>query len=136
MFALISSRSSEITPEQMILAYREKYKIESAFREMKTILKLRPWFVYKEQHVRAHYTICVLAYLLERLLDLELEKHDAKNEGWTLARLKEELKKYRLTEIQTGSARTPVRKILQIVPPEIQQLLNLLGLKPALKPAA
>ncbi|MEO5968569.1 MAG: transposase, partial [Bdellovibrionia bacterium] len=134
IFALISSRKSEITPEQMILAYREKYKIESAFREMKSILKLRPWFVYKEEHVRAHYTICVLAYLLERLMDLDLENSDAKNDGWSLTQFKEELQKIRLTEIHTGSTRTPVRKILQNVSPEIQNLLNQLGLKLALKP--
>jgi len=50
-----------------------------------------------------------------------------------LPRLKEELKKYRLAEIQTGSSQTPTRKILQNIPSEIQALLALLGLKSALK---
>ncbi|MEK6705044.1 MAG: hypothetical protein AABZ06_04600 [Bdellovibrionota bacterium] len=38
----------------LMAAYRQKYLIENAFLEMKSILKLRPWFVYKTEHVRAH----------------------------------------------------------------------------------
>src|SRR5262249_18309820 len=83
VFALITSPKSPLGAQEMIHAYRQKYLIEAAFREMKSILKLRPWFVYKEEHVRAHYTICVLAYVLERLLDLRLEEHHLKDQGWT-----------------------------------------------------
>ena len=53
IFALITSPGSGLDAEAMILAYRQKYLIESAFREMKSILKLRPWFVYKDEHIRA-----------------------------------------------------------------------------------
>ena len=33
---------------------------------------------------------CVLAYVLERLLDLRLDEQHLKDRGWTLPRLKEE----------------------------------------------
>lgn len=32
---------------------------------MKYFLKFRPSFVYTNDHVRAHYTICILGYLLD-----------------------------------------------------------------------
>jgi len=131
IFALITSPGSEQTSEEMMTAYRQKYLIESAFREMKSILKLRPWFVYKMEHVRAHYTICVLAYALERILDLLLEEHGAKGDGWTLPRLKEELSRYRLIEISVADRHKS--KTLQRVPDELRALLKSLGLESCLK---
>ena len=128
-FALITSEKSDLTAEQMVQVYRQKYLIESAFREMKSILKLRPWFVYKETHVRAHYTICVLAYLLERQIDLLLEKNGLKEKGWTVGRLKEQLSQYRLVELGIGDK---TRTILQKIPTELKELLKTLKLNAAL----
>ena len=39
--------------------------VEEAFRELKSFLKFKPSFVYTDKHVRAHYTICILGYLLD-----------------------------------------------------------------------
>ena len=39
--------------------------MEEEFKEVKYFLKFRPTFVYSNEHVRAHYTICILAYLLD-----------------------------------------------------------------------
>ena len=133
VFALISSPGAELTGSDMMLAYRQKYLIESAFREMKSILKLRPWFVYKEAHIRAHYTICVLAYALERILDLMLEEKNCKADGWTLGRLKEELRENRLVELQFGE--THRRRVPQKAPAELVAVLKKLGLQTCLKPA-
>ena len=132
IFALITSPGSPLTASDMILAYREKYLIESAFREMKSILKLRPWFVYKDEHIRAHYTICVLAYLLEKILDLRLEEKALKAEGFTLGSIKEELKKYRLVEFALGEKHR--RQVLQKIPDELGSVLKRLRLNTSLKP--
>ena len=131
VFALITSPGSPLSPQAVIQAYRQKYLIEAAFREMKSVLKLRPWFVYKEEHVKAHYTICVLAFFLERLLDLKLEEQHLKDQGWTLPQLKEELQKIHLVELSlAGKSHTT----LQSVPKSIQSLLHKIGLKSSLSP--
>ncbi len=52
-------------PEKLICAYRDKNRVEEGFKEVKSFLKFRPTFVYSNDHVRAHYTICILAYLLD-----------------------------------------------------------------------
>ena len=54
-----------LSPEKLIRAYRDKNRVEEGFREVKSFLKFRPTFVYRNDHVRAHYTICILAYLLD-----------------------------------------------------------------------
>lgn len=131
VFALITSPKCKLTAEEMLLAYREKYLIEHAFREMKQALKLRPWFVYKMEHVRAHYTICVLAYLLEKILDLKLASSGLKNEGWTLGRIKEELSQIRMVEICVAG-KNP-RRTLQKIPAELSSVIRRLGLSSSLK---
>ncbi|NOR47387.1 MAG: IS1634 family transposase [Methanosarcinaceae archaeon] len=54
-----------LSPEKLISAYRDKNRVEEGFKEVKSFLKFRPTFVYSNDHVRAHYTICILAYLLD-----------------------------------------------------------------------
>lgn len=52
------------SPEKIIYGYRNKRKIEDAFKHLKSFLKIRPFWVNLDEHVRAVYTICVLAYSL------------------------------------------------------------------------
>lgn len=54
----------KLTEEDLISAYRDKNQIEQAFRDVKSFIKIQPFNVWEPKHVRAHYTICVLSYLL------------------------------------------------------------------------
>lgn len=54
--------------EQIISAYRDKNRIEDAFKHISSFIQFRPIYVFKPEHVKAHYTICVLAYLLNIIL--------------------------------------------------------------------
>lgn len=61
----IESEEYRLKPEELISAYRDKNRIEEAFRDVKSFIKFQPTFVYTDDHVRAHYTICILSYLLD-----------------------------------------------------------------------
>ena len=61
-------RGFKVKPQTIIKAYREKTKIEDVFKNVKSFLKLRPFFVNTEAHVKAVYTICILAYFINRYL--------------------------------------------------------------------
>ncbi|MFV1977224.1 MAG: IS1634 family transposase [Candidatus Scalindua sp.] len=52
--------------EKIIKAYRDKTKIEDVFKHIKSFLKIRPFYVNLDEHVRAVYSICVLAYFLNK----------------------------------------------------------------------
>ncbi|MFH1328791.1 MAG: IS1634 family transposase [Candidatus Bathyarchaeota archaeon] len=123
-FALVCSPQSDLSPKQMVYHYREKYRIEEAFRNMKSLLKLRPWFVYKEEHVRAHYSICVIAYVLKKLIDEKLQRAGLKDEGYTLESILEQFHSIKAGEIALG----PHKKIALTAPtPLIKQWLSALG---------
>jgi len=61
----IEPEEYRLGPEELIRAYRDKNMIEEAFRDIKSFIKFQPTFVYTDDHVRAHYTICILSYLLD-----------------------------------------------------------------------
>lgn len=44
--------------------YRLKNTIEESFRILSNFVGIEPFYVYKDEHVKAHFTICVLAYLI------------------------------------------------------------------------
>lgn len=52
--------------ETLIRSYREKSVIEDVFKHLKSFLHLRPFYVHRDAHVRAVYTICVLGYVLNK----------------------------------------------------------------------
>jgi hypothetical protein len=54
----------KLTEKDLISAYRDKNQIDQAFKDVKSFIKIQPFNVWEPKHVRAHYTICVLSYLL------------------------------------------------------------------------
>ena len=65
----------KLKTEEAITPYREKENIEEAFRDIKSFIKIEPVFVWTEDHVKAHYTICVLSYLINRTLTMRLHEN-------------------------------------------------------------
>lgn len=61
-------RGFKLKPERLIKAYRNKTKIEDVFKNVKSFLKLRPFFVNTEAHVKAVYTICIQSYFINKYL--------------------------------------------------------------------
>lgn len=59
---------------EVIQKYRDKNKIEEAFREMKSQLALRPIYLTRPERVKAHITICIIAYLLINSMEMMLRK--------------------------------------------------------------
>lgn len=61
-------RGFKVKPQTIIKAYCDKTKIEDVFKNVKSFLNIRPLFVNTEAHVKAVYTICILAYFINRYL--------------------------------------------------------------------
>lgn len=89
----------------VVQPYREKVVIESSFRDIKSFIEISPVHVWKPEHVRAHYTICVLAHLIDRTLSLRLhEKMGCKTEEVVShERLYEELAGCRLNHVKLNA---------------------------------
>ena len=65
--------------KRIIQAYREKTQIEDAFKNIKSFVKIRPFFVNKDEHVKSVYTICVLSYFINRYLSQKRKASEGKD---------------------------------------------------------
>lgn len=78
----------QLTSSGAIDYYRQKNKVEEAFREIKDYLQLRPFFLRREKRIRAHVSICVVGYLLFNAMEQRLRQH---GETRNVTRILEEL---------------------------------------------
>jgi transposase len=70
-YAIITSEIDE-SDEHIIEMYRGLWRIEETFKITKSVLRTRPIFVYKSEHVGGHFLVCFIALMLLRLVELRL----------------------------------------------------------------
>lgn len=66
---LLRTSDQTLTPEDLAAAYKQLLAVEAGWREMKSSLRLRPVFHYREDRIRAHIQLCWLALLLIRVIE-------------------------------------------------------------------
>lgn len=71
---VLKTNAAELSPEECLHAYKLLQEVEAAFRTMKDVLQLRPIYLWNQEHVEGHIAVCVLAYLLRKLLQLRLRQ--------------------------------------------------------------
>ena len=113
--------------EEIILAYRDRYKIERAFRWTKDPLLLRwtPMYHWTDSKIRVHGLTCVMALLYLSLLNKRMKEAALK---MSLDRVMEVLRGIRLALCYYPRRRQPVRKVCRISSTE-QELLTSLNIK-------
>ena len=66
---LLRTSDQTLTPEDLAAAYKQLLAVEAGWRDMKSSLRLRPVFHYREDRIRAHIQLCWLALLLIRVVE-------------------------------------------------------------------
>jgi transposase len=61
--------SAVLSPSEIALAYKGLWRIENAFRELKTGLEIRPCYHWTESRVKGHVAICFLALVIEAVIE-------------------------------------------------------------------
>jgi transposase len=95
---------------RIVASYRDKDKVEQAFRNIKSFVKFSPVYVFKEKHVRAHYTICILSYLLNISIVNQV-KEVSISSFKSSDHIYEELSDCILAEFKASPGGKPVKKI-------------------------
>jgi len=85
---LLRTSDPSLSAEDVALGYKQLLEVERGWRDMKTVLELRPVFHRKQERIRAHVLLCWLALLLVRVA--ELATHD------TWRHLRDELERVHL----------------------------------------
>ena len=66
----------EMNEKEVIDAYHGLTRIEDQFRIMKGVLNTRPIFVRTPEHIDAHLTMCTIALIITRLIQLRVLKNN------------------------------------------------------------
>lgn len=61
-----------LAPDTVAKAYKQLWRVEAAFRTLKSSLELRPMYHWTERRVRGHVMICFLALVLDWMLQRKL----------------------------------------------------------------
>jgi hypothetical protein len=105
--------SSDVPAEQMdhqqvVASYKSLSLVEVAFRNLKTVsLEMRPVFHKKDDRIRSHVFVCMLAYYLQwqvqqRLKPLFAQDGKGKERQWTFSNVMERLKALRRQRVKVG----------------------------------
>ena len=66
---LLRCADPTLTPEDIALGYKQLLEVERGWRDMKSVLDLRPVYHRLEERIRAHVLLCWLALLLVRVAE-------------------------------------------------------------------
>lgn len=66
---VIRSNTENLTAEQLITTYKDLKTIEASFRIIKDVIELRPIYHHKNDRIKGHVFICILAFLVTRILE-------------------------------------------------------------------
>jgi transposase len=115
--------------EQVVQTYKDLGHVERAFRNLKTVqLEIRPVYHKKDDRIRAHVFLCMLAYYVQWHMHKRLEPlfsgdEKGKNRRWTFESVIEQLRQITSNTVQVGKVQ--FEQISQ--PTETQkQIINLL----------
>lgn len=116
---VVHSNDDTLSGADMALGYKQLQRVEQAWRDMKSGLKLRPVFHWAVHRIHAHVAITVLALLLERAAE-----HDCAD---TWRNIRADLK-----QIQLGQLSSPHGTVWQVTDPapEVAKRLKSLRIEP------
>ena len=66
---VVRSNDDTLTAEDLALGYKQLYRVEHSFRQLKSELRLRPVYHRVARRIRAHIALSVIALLLERMAE-------------------------------------------------------------------
>lgn len=74
---LTNIAGSQLGSSEVVSNYKELWKIEDAFGEIKGPLETRPIFHWTDKRIEAHILVCLLAYYIEAVVTKELRSEDS-----------------------------------------------------------
>jgi transposase len=88
--------NTELDWKEVVLAYKDLWQVEAAFRTLKSELEMGPIYHYTERRIRAHIFVCFLALLLKIVFHKNLL---AVNRKLSLNKVLEDIKKIKAVQI-------------------------------------
>lgn len=115
---VLMTNALDLPAEELVWGYRDLWRVERAFRSMKSVLDIEPVYHRTPQRITAHVHLCVLAYLMTRVVEMRTQ------ESWE--RVREQLELISLSQLEGQGMRVLRTKRLSAVE---EKLLKKCGVK-------
>jgi hypothetical protein len=92
--------ATELSPEEVATAYKELWRVEAAFRDLKSGLEIRPMYHWTPSRVRGHIGVCFLALVVESALARLLRDHGCQQ---SVARVIDVLQQVKAVRVELDS---------------------------------
>lgn len=125
IYCLLTNLSEDMSAEFLLSSYRQRRKVEIAFSYLKGFIEIRPFYHQKEERVKAHITVCILAYLLQVTIEYLLRK---KGIEMTYQEFRQKTEDVDVVELEIKNIRKTELKI-EDIPKDIEYLLEVLEMK-------
>lgn len=113
---VVRSNDDSLSAEDIALGYKQLMTVENGWRDLKSLLDLRPVYHSSPHRIKAHVTICMLALLLQRAIER------ACGATWSVVR-------HDLDRIKVAQLLTPDGEIIQRTPINDESYKHLSHLK-------
>jgi transposase len=121
---LLAHPDDQRSPLELVRQYHQKEVVEHAFGIIKSVVDLRPIHHQTDLKIKAHVTLCVIALLLNRYLELQLHNAGVRD---AIDRVYETLEPCRLHVLSDRARKATLLTITQAQPEQLR-LLEPLGL--------
>ena len=101
--------------------HKTLWRVERAFRDLKSSLEIRPVYVWTDEHVRGHVAVCFLVFVLESYLRHKLGEAVSYRQALT------DLEKLKAVPLQIKGKRYLLRTELEGTAPAV---FRILGIRP------
>ena len=98
-YAGIQSSETNLDARSVIDAYHQLWKIERAFRVLKSTMRTRPIFHWTPRRIKGNFVVCFIAFVLERALEKRLKSN---KQAASAERIKEALNSLKVSRIKLG----------------------------------
>lgn len=121
---ILLTNNDNLSKEEIATTFKRLTRIERSFRSLKSLNNLDPVFHYADRRIKAHVFICILAHLLERLMEQKLEKEGL---DITAAKAIRRLGRMKVTKVQHNDKEFLIRTDTT---PEINEIFKALHYRP------
>ncbi len=121
---VLKTNHATLRAEEILASYLQLQEVERSFRVVKSLLKLRPIFHWRQRRVEAHIFIVFLAFLLAKVLELRLR---AAGLDLSIAHALDRLDQLKAVEHSWANKAIVVRRTS--LQPDLQRTLAALGIR-------
>jgi len=122
-YAGIQTSETTMNATSVIEVYHQLWRIETAFRVIKSTLQARPIYHWTMKRITGHFVVCFIAFVLERALENKLKLNQ---EAASPERIREALNSLEVSEIKLGERRYYLKSKNH---PLASKILNILRIK-------